>query len=194
MDPRSSNTYYKAPAQTGMRVVEAAPSCPVCAEEDITTTWTLHTFDYGSGETSVELQARVPVHRCGKCEFEFLDDAAEQLRHQAICNHLGVLTPDEIRRIRKIHRMTRAAFAHVTGLGEASLNRWENGLSIQTHANDRYLRLLARPEIMRTLQEFMTAELSTSRVTGIVAYRFQVVEPTDIMRKKQESFRLRPAA
>ena len=28
--------------------------------------------------------------------------------------------------------MTRAAFARVTGLGEATLNRWENGIMIQT--------------------------------------------------------------
>ena len=60
--------------------------------------------------------------------------------------------------------MTRARFAQVTGLGEASLNRWENGLTIQTHANDRYLRLLARPEIMRQLQELMAPEPPWSRL------------------------------
>ena len=48
--------------------------------------------------------------------------------------------------------MSRAAFAQVSGLGEASLNRWENGLAIQNHANDRYLRLLAHPEIMSRLR------------------------------------------
>ena len=44
--------------------------------------------------------------------------------------------------------MTRAAFTRVTGLGEATLNRWENGIMIQTLANDRYLRLLANPATM----------------------------------------------
>ena len=90
--------------------------------------------------------------------------------------------------------MTRAAFAHVTGLGEASLNRWENGLSIQTHANDRYLRLLARPEIMSRLQEFTAARLPETRVAGVVADRFRVVEVTDVLRKEQAAFRLRRVA
>ena len=91
----------------------------------------------------VELTVDVPVRRCEACDFEYLDDEAERLKHGAICRHLGVLSPDEIRHIRKELGMTRAKFAQVTGFGEASLNRWENGLTIQTHANDRYLRLLA---------------------------------------------------
>ena len=33
--------------------------------------------------------------------FEYLDDEAERLKHGAICRHLGVLSPDEIRHIRK---------------------------------------------------------------------------------------------
>ena len=38
--------------------------------------------------------------------------------------------------------MSRADFSRLTGLGEATLNRWENGILIQNAANDRYLRLL----------------------------------------------------
>ena len=48
--------------------------------------------------------------------------------------------------------MSRAAFAKVTGLGEATLNRWENGLLIQNRANDRYLRLLASPGNVQALK------------------------------------------
>ena len=195
MDPRGLNTQQQDHSRTRMRVVQAAPSCPMCGgEEGITTTWNIHRFDYGSGESSVELQVRLPMRRCGTCEFEYLDDEAERLKHIAISDHLGVLTPDEIRRIREDHGMTRAAFAHVTGLGEASLNRWENGLSIQTHANDRYLRLLARPEIMSRLQEFTAARLPETRVAGVVADRFRVVEVTDVLRKEQAAFRLRRVA
>lgn len=38
--------------------------------------------------------------------------------------------------------MTRAQFSEITGLGEATLARWEAGAVIQNRANDRYLRLL----------------------------------------------------
>ena len=194
MDPRGLNTQQQAHSRTRMRVVQSVPSCPMCGGEGITTTWSIHEFDYGTGELSDGLQARVPVRRCDTCEFEYLDEEAERLKHIAICGHLGVLPPDEIRKIREDHGMTRAAFAHVSGLGEASLNRWENGLSIQNYANDRYLRLLAHPEIMSRLQELTAARLPETHAAGVVAGRFRVVKVTDVLRKEQAAFRLRRVA
>ena len=194
MDPRGLNTQQQAHAQTRMRVLQPAPSCPMCGGEEITTAWNIQVFEYGTGEASVGLEVRVPVRRCGTCEFEYLDEEAERLKHIAICDHLGVLPPDEIRRAREDHGMSRAAFSHVSGLGEASLNRWENGLSIQNQANDRYLRLLARPEIMSRLQEFTATRLPEARMAGVVAGRFQVLEVTDVLRKEQAAFRLRRVA
>ena len=194
MNPRGLNTQQQAHSRTRMRVVQPTPSCPMCGGEGITSMWSIHAFAYGTGESSVGLQARVPVRRCGKCEFEYLDEEAERLKQIAICDHLGVLPPDEIRRIREDHGMTRAAFAEVSGLGEASLNRWENGLSIQNYANDRYLRLLARPEILSRVQEFTAALLPETRAAGAVAGRFRVVEVTEVLRKEQAAFRLRRVA
>ena len=72
-----------------------------------------------------------------------LDDEAERLEHEDdLCTSQGVLSPKEIRGIRSVWPVSE--FAQVTGLGEATLNRWENGIKIQT-PNDRYLRLLALP-------------------------------------------------
>ena len=87
----------------------------------------------------------IPVQRCGSCGFDFLNHDAEVIQHEALCKHYGVLTPREIRDLRKRHGLTLAALAQLTGLGEASLGRWENGILIQTIANDRYLRLLSLP-------------------------------------------------
>ncbi len=194
MHPKDSSTQKQDHGWPQMRVVETAPSCPICGEQDIATTWTRHAFDYGSGETAVTLQVCLPVHRCSTCGFEYLDEEAERLKHSAVCDHLGVLPPDNIRRIRENHRMTRAAFAQMTGLGEASLNRWENGLSVQNHANDRYLRLLARPQTMRILREIAEDRISKTRMTGMDTGRFRVVQVTEIIRKEQKAFRLNPAA
>ena len=43
------------------------------------------------------------------------------IRHEAVCRHLGVLAPGEIRALRREHGMSRAAFARLTGFGEATL-------------------------------------------------------------------------
>lgn len=186
MNQSASNSRSSA---TRLRAMQLTPTCPLCGESEVTTTMTPHTFEYGTGDSSVELHVRLPVGRCGPCGFEFLDDEAERLKHRAICEHLGVLAPGEIQKIRKDHGMTRARFARVTGLGEASLNRWENGLSIQTQANDRYLRLLARPDNMLRLEAFTETEWADP-----IASRFRTVTVTNVVRAQQSAFCLRLVA
>ena len=118
MDPRRATAQ---PQEEGAYI-----SCPLCGTDEVTTSWKRHVFEYGSGESAVELSVNVPVRSCASCELEFLDEPAERVKHEAVCKHLGVLSPAEIRQIREDHGMSRASFAQATGLGEASLNRWEN--------------------------------------------------------------------
>ena len=177
-----------------LREVAADTVCPLCGGDGVMISWNRHTFDYGSGESAAELSATVPVRRCTACELEFHDEIAELLKHEAVCEHLGVLSPAEIRRIREGYGMTRASFAQVTGLGEASLNRWENGLNIQTHANDRYLRLLALPEFMRVLKGLVASRTTSRSAFGLVGAQFRDLRVTTALLKEQESFRLRRAA
>lgn len=179
---------------TRLQTVQQELACPLCGNTGITTSWNPDVFNYGSGESTVELTVDVPVRRCEDCDFEYLDDEAERLKHEAVCWHLGVLSPDEIRHIRKGFDMTQAEFAQVTGIGVASLNRWENGLTIQTHAYDRYLRLLAvHPSNIRDIERL--AILSSSPGSEISSgKRFRVLNVTDNILKEQESFKLRKAA
>jgi len=97
------------------------------------------------------IDTRLPVSECHTCGFTFLDHEAEKVKQDALCRHFGVLCPDEIKAIQNRCRMTRAEFANATKLDEASLRRWEEGLSIQTQANDRYLRLFQCTETMERL-------------------------------------------
>ena len=186
MDERRSKAW--------VRKVREEIACPLCGSEAITTTQHRQAFSYGSGKSAVELTVNVPVRRCETCEFEFLDEEAERLKHEAICEHFGVLSPGEIRRIRGYHRMTRARFAQLTGLGEASLNRWENGINIQTLANDRYLRLLARPENLRHLEDLAAPDSLSPSLSVPIEKRFQILKVTDAIRKEGKSFQLRKVA
>ena len=131
---------------------DSGRTCSQCGAGTVTTTLHQDAFDYGLGDAAVTLHVCIPVRSCGACDFEYLDDEAELIRHEAVCRHLGVLTPTEIRSIRKFHGMSCGAFAQVTGLGEATLNRWENGAVIQNRAYDHYLRLLACSDILDRLR------------------------------------------
>lgn len=69
-----------------------------------------------------------------------------------------MLSPAEISGLRKGLGMSRAAFAELTDLGEATLGRWESGAVIQNRANDRYLRLLSLLGLIDRLVELAAPE------------------------------------
>lgn len=125
--------------------------CAVCGGTEGQTTHEAISFDYGKGDAKVTLRARVPVDSCHKCGEEVLGDGAEGIRHDTVCRHLGVLTPREIKELRKSMGMSRDRLAEVSGIGSASLARWENGSHIQNVALDRYLRLLSKSAVLPEL-------------------------------------------
>ena len=180
-------------SKTRLEVVTSELTCPLCGTTKVVTSSTPYTFEYGSGNAVAKLNVDVPVRRCDACDFEYLDEEGERIKHNAVCQHLGVLSPSEVRHIRKKCSSTRTSFAEITGLGEASLNRWENGLSIQTHANDRYLRLLDYPDNLRRLETFADSK-ARSHFENSVNSQFRGIQVTPRMRKEQQEFELRKAA
>ena len=162
-------------------------------DSPVARTWGAHTFTYGLGAAAVELTVDLPIHVCPACGLEYLDDEAETLKHEAVCAHLGVLSPNEIREIRRMHGMSRAAFSKATGLGEATLNRWENGILIQSAANDRYLRLLKDANNMRLLKRVDLEPAGSSPPSESDAERFRAIKVEE-HRRQQAVFPLRRAA
>ena len=129
----------------------------MCGTPGVKTELVRDPFIYGAGDDAVELVVEIRVHTCARCEMSFTSEDAEIKEHDAVCQHLGLLTPAEILGVRERYGMSRAAFAHCTGLGEATLARWERGEVIQNKANDRYLRLLRDPDIFRKAQRMARA-------------------------------------
>jgi DNA-binding transcriptional regulator YiaG len=174
-------------------------TCPVCGGNDVRTTIEMEKFVYGDGPEAVELTARVPVRTCNTCKFQFTDDVAEEIRHTAVCRHLGVMTPKEISRIRKAYSMSRAVFARLTRIGEASLARWENGLLIQSSAYDQFLYLLTFPENLERLKSRKPSEQlslrynvsSQSPRAGQHKVRLRALQVTETEIVDAEAFSLR---
>ena len=169
-------------------------SCPQCGESAISTSIQRDRFVYGSGDSAVELIVDLPVRHCNDCDIHYVDFEAEDIKHEAVCRHLGVLPPAAIVNIRKKHGLSRAAFAKITGLGEASLGRWEKGINIQNIGNDRYIRLLEDPRVMQQLREVAMPKESRplQRKSNVVPFRILVVTEEVLQRKSR--FRLRSAA
>jgi putative zinc finger/helix-turn-helix YgiT family protein len=149
-----------------------------------------HKFTYGVGPEAKELMCTLPLRVCDHCGAEYVDEVGEEVRHQAVCRYLGLLTPQEIQRLRERYG-TQAAFAGLTGIGEASLSRWETGASIQSKAYDNYLRLLHRPENIETLSRLRRTR-PDEQVS--VTNRFRCIEVNPVRLACKASFELRPAA
>jgi putative zinc finger/helix-turn-helix YgiT family protein len=116
--------------------------CPECDQQTVATVFKPHKFTYGRGADAVQIQAELPFRVCRHCGFEYLDKVGQEAQHDAVCRHLGVMAPSQIRALRAYHNLSRAEFAELTGLGDATIARWERGDLVQNVANDRYLRLL----------------------------------------------------
>ncbi|HEY2931063.1 MAG TPA: type II TA system antitoxin MqsA family protein [Acidobacteriota bacterium] len=161
-------------------------SCPNCDSNLIETQTVEHQFKYGVGSDAAELVADLPVRICKRCNLKFLDEAAEVLKHEAICRHLGVLTPAEIMEVRQEYQLSRAEFCEITKIGEATLGRWERGALIQNAANDQFLCLLKFPENLERLKQRSKGcfQKDTSK-------RFKFLQPDVDLWTKARCFRLR---
>ena len=69
--------------------------------------------------------------------------------------------------------MSRAAFARLTGFGEATLARWERGEVIQNTSNDSFLRLLMNNDAMERLSRMTQYEDKLGRKFSMVYDRLQ---------------------
>jgi len=171
-----------------------APTCPNCGKANVSTQEVRQTFTYGERSDATELTVSVPRRECNNCGFQYFDDEAERIRHRAVCAHLGVLPPDEIVAIRTQYGMSQAAFAKLTGLGEASLSRWENGTIVQGYANDRYLRLLQLAHNVAFLEKLARGDLQRKTV-GVPdsSIKFRALQLSPSLLKDQAGFHLRRA-
>jgi DNA-binding transcriptional regulator YiaG len=128
-------------------------NCINCGSSQVRLERQRQTFPYGTGDTVVDLTAEMPVYTCLSCGHQFAGPEAEDARHEAVCRHLGVLTPREIVAIREHGGLKRAQFVELTRIGVASLKRWEAGILVQNAANDQLIFLTAFPDNVTRLRE-----------------------------------------
>jgi len=120
-----------------------AKECPLCGRESL-----LHK----SGEYLIRhpksnaIVARVPDlewEECSECGEHFLDDKAMVRIEEEKYRSRKLLLPRELKAIRESFGLTQLQMAKVLNVGEKTYCRWENGLSMQTKALDRLVRLMA---------------------------------------------------
>ena len=170
--------------------------CPQCDSTDVKQRQEPETFRYGFADEAVELEATVTVLGCQDCGLEYTDDTAEDARHEAVCRHLGVLTPREMKSLRSKLGLSRMDFSHFTGIGSASLSRWENGNFIQNSAADNLLFLLQWDDNVARLRGRTFGPnhtpLGLTNAVGDIS-RFKYLPDPEQSLREAGYFQLRPA-
>lgn len=116
--------------------------CPVCFEEKLKGKRGNYTFKIKDGNNIREVTVSdLAWKECEECGEVVFDNVAAEKIEQERYRALGLLTPEELRIIRKELGFTQATMADYLRVGSKSYCRWENGFSIQTKAMDRLIRL-----------------------------------------------------
>jgi putative zinc finger/helix-turn-helix YgiT family protein len=165
--------------------------CPTCDSPNVGTEYVEQSFKYGVGDDAEDIGCTVPLRVCRSCGTQFIDEEGERARHEAVCRHLGLMTPAEVQAVRDRYAATQAEFSELTGIGEASLSRWENGSSLQSKAYDNFLYLLTSGENYRRLMD-RAATTRPSASSHVGPGKFRSLHVNAICIAHQRQFVLRP--
>lgn len=90
---------------------------------------------------------------CGECGEKILSADLEAKLEKERYKRLGLLLPEEIRKIRKRTNLTQSQVAKILGVGEKTYTRWEAGRSLQNKSSDNLIRLMDEdPELFVQLE------------------------------------------
>jgi putative zinc finger/helix-turn-helix YgiT family protein len=190
---KDENTMNRNVKQTNIKSYKKNKKCTECGSSKLTISQEECRFPYGKGTEAVELSAVVEVEKCGDCGFSCMGPAAERACHEAICAHLGVMNPSQIKGLREYHGLKQAEFSKITGLGEATLSRWERGIVIQNKAYDHYLYLLGLKDNMQIIRDRREShEQKLPTMEKAKRPQFRELEVDEEILQRQNSFKLRP--
>lgn len=165
--------------------------CHVCGGPNVTEVLQNETFDYMVGGQLVSLQAQYLVQTCSDCNFVTAGEDAEIARDNAVRKYLNLLMPQEIRAIREKYSLSRKEFAELTGIGIASITRWENGEVLQNRSIDTLLKFIAEPSNFNKLKSGFKFDSNVENPTkNFPKMRALTGHAFDIAVMKSSEFRL----
>ncbi|ADD03324.1 transcriptional regulator, XRE family [Thermoanaerobacter italicus Ab9] len=127
--------------------------CPVCGKEQETKVIEKEEVSNVRGD---EIKALARIRVCSVCGEELFDEELEEENIQRVYDIYrkkhGILSPEEIKRIRESYGLSQRAFAKLLGIGEASIARYETG-ALPEKSLSNMIMLLKDPKNMQKLLE-----------------------------------------
>lgn len=105
----------------------------------------------------------IPIcQNCGDKRFTL--DVDDQI-NAALCAHLGLLTPEQIRAEIERLGLSQKQVAERLGIAEATLSRWVSKQVIQSRAMDNYLRVFFQFPEVRTALAAVSIDSAAATIT-----------------------------
>jgi len=101
------------------------------------------------------------------------------------------MTPSQIVKLRELHNLSQSQFADASGLGVATLSRWERGVVVQNQAYDNYLFLLGFGENLELVRNRKSRGLDDGAGNPRATPAFRKLAITEELRERQNRFDLR---
>jgi putative zinc finger/helix-turn-helix YgiT family protein len=177
---------------------EQEQRCPTCNVGWLRDKVITDRFEYEvDGKTKTVVAEGVPVRECDnpECRERLSGPEAGRIRHEAICRAFRLLTPREIQAIREKLGPSQERFAQLTGIGVATISRWERGRLLQNRAMDNYLRLVAlSEENVRFLEGLREPEPAPAAPPNRIEGRFRCLQGRDEDERREQARRFNPWA
>ncbi|VVD75889.1 hypothetical protein PPN31114_00868 [Pandoraea pneumonica] len=172
------------------RQADVGHVCPSCELASVETRYESHAFEYLHNGATVTLTATIPVHYCqtAECEEVFLGERAMEIRHEEICRYLGLFSPAEIKAMRTRLGASVDSFAEVTGIGVATIRRWEAGQIVQSKSQNNYLKLLGLSGNFEFLKDEKIQKQATTR--NVAKFSSISARKLPDLREAQSAFQL----
>ena len=116
--------------------------CPKCINEGVEISWRLDVLEADDGKLD-QVEYWLPQIECLDCGVSAAFESVDAM-HDAACFAQNLVTPEQIKIIRKKHGMNTKQFAELTGIGETTIKRWESRAFYPNKSDTNLIKLIAR--------------------------------------------------
>lgn len=123
-------------------------SCPICDKGTLVSKQGEFVTEVKCGAEKKELRVgNISWDECDACGEKIFDHNAMRQINDARYDAVGLLTPSELKEVRKKLGYTQEQMAAFLSIGNKTYCRWENGTSIQTKSMDTLIRCATRDRL-----------------------------------------------
>jgi putative zinc finger/helix-turn-helix YgiT family protein len=153
--------------------------CSICGHVPLEKKRIEKTFAYGADGESITVTAcQVSVRVCEHCGEIYSGPEAARVEHEAICHALDLVTAAEIKSLREQLGWSQQYLADLTGLGIATVSRWERRRLLQNRSNNKVLLALRDcPPFRAYLKSLLASETTESGNDGAAPLPPPMAEP-----------------